>query len=272
MNPLQATLSIFRSLFGGRKAPHAAGPDLERLQKVLGHRFRDSAILLQSLTHKSAISPEKGTDWLSSNERLEFLGDAVLSCLITEYLYRAHPDKSEGQLSKVKSLVVSRKILGDVAYDMHLGRYLVLGPSESKTGGRERKSVLSNAFEAVLGALYLDGGLDVTRRFLDAHLFRRIEEFNNDVDNINYKSKLLEISQRDGLGTPRYAVIATRGPDHAREFHVRVDVAGMPLGEGTGTNKKLAQQQAAYNATLSYNRENILSHIKGAEQDELVSH
>ena len=272
MNLLRATHNFLEGLFGGRRLSRPAGSDLQKLQKILGHRFHDTALLVQSLTHKSAINPEKGADWLSSNERLEFLGDAVLSCLITEYLYRAHPDKSEGQLSKIKSLIVSRKILGDVAFDMQLGRYLILGPSESKTGGRERKSVISNAFEAVLGALYLDGGLDVSRIFLQERLFRRIEEFYNDSDNDNYKSKLLETAQRDGLGAPRYSVIATRGPEHAREFHVRVDVGGVPLGEGVGSNKKLAQQQAAFNATLKYDRDEILSHIKGAKQDELVSH
>jgi len=244
---------------------------LDRLQRSLNYAFGDLRLLKQALTHKSSVGPDdkKGLD---SNERMEFLGDAVLNCLITDHLYRLHPEKSEGQLSKVKSLVVSRKILGELALSLNLGSFLSFGNSELKSGGTQRLSILSNAFEAVLGAVYLDGGLESARMFLERFLFSEIDGFLNDSDNINYKSKILESSQRDGFGVPRYSVVAAKGPDHAKEFKVRIEVAGVALGEGSGPNKKIAQQNAAREAMLSYSKEFVLSHTQGAEENELVSH
>jgi ribonuclease-3 len=234
------------------------------------HRFSDISLLRQALTHKSAINPDK-TSWLLSNERLEFLGDAVLDCLVTEHLYKKYPDKSEGQLSKIKSLIVSRKILGDIGFSMDFGRCLYLGASEKKAGGQSRKSVLSNAFEALLGALYLDGGLDVARNFLQRYLFTNIEDFVNDKDNVNHKSKILEMAQRDGFGIPRYKIVATAGPDHAKEFTVRISIAGVTLGEGTATNKKQAEQLAAADAIVHYDTEHIRTNSKGEDDNELLS-
>lgn len=268
---LNAAVRFLRSLMGGRRRQVQSEPSIDLLQQKIQYQFVDAAMLRQALTHKSSIDP--GTsDWLQSNERLEFLGDAVLNCLVTEHLYKKYPSLSEGQLSKIKSLIVSRKILGELAYSMGVGPHMVLGISELKTGGQTRKSVLSNAFEAILGSLYLDGGIAVARTFLETHLFCRIEEFVNDEDNVNYKSKILELAQRDGFGAPRYSVVSTTGPDHAKEFHVRIDIAGVALGEGRGSNKKRAQQQAAYNATLNYSREQVLSRRKGANENEVVSH
>jgi ribonuclease-3 len=227
-------------------------------------------LLTHSLTHKSAIDQEdiKG---LFSNERLEFLGDAVLNCLVTEYLFLNHPDKSEGQLSKIKSLVVSRKILGEVAKKIDLGKYLIFGLSEEKSGGRDRASTMSNAFEAILGAVYLDGGLNKAKSVLQRNLFERIPEFLQDERNINYKSRILELSQQDGFGIPKYITIEATGPDHAKEFKVRIEIAGFPLGEGSGMNKKNAQQLAAQQAIENYNKEILLSRRKGEVSNELVS-
>jgi ribonuclease-3 len=175
-------------------------------------------------------------------------------------------------LSKIKSLVVSRKVLGQCAAAMGLGRFVILGRSERKAGGEKRRSILSNAFEAVLGALYLDGGLASVRAFLEPHLFSRIDEFVNDEKYANYKSEILEMAQRDGFGVPHYTLVETRGPDHAMEFRMRIDVAGVALGEGAGPSKKAAEQRAAYMATLNYDREHIESQLKGAGRNELVSH
>lgn len=270
MNLLKATGELFRFLVRRPQPRTQDGTLLDELQVLLGYRFKDAALLSQSLTHKSSINPET-TSWLDSNERLEFLGDAVLDCLVTEHLYLCHPRKSEGQLSKIKSLIVSRKILGEIALAMDLGKYLYLGISERKAGGRKRNSVLANAFEAVLGAMYLDGGLECSRIFLQKYLYCRIDEFVNDDDNVNYKSGILELSQRDGFGIPRYEVLETSGPDHAKEFRVRILIAGVPLGEGTGSSKKVAQQQAALIASGAYNKEYILKTINGESQDELLS-
>jgi ribonuclease III len=245
-------------------------PSLSRLQQFLYYRFRDKSLLIQSLTHKSCVSPDD-KDGIQSNERMEFLGDAVLNCLVTEHLYRLYPETSEGQLSKVKSLIVSRKILGEIALSIHLGQYLLFGNSEMKSGGVQRISILSNAFEAVLGAVYLDGGIKASRAFLKRFLFCRIDSFLNDSDNINYKSKILELSQHDGFGFPHYSVISASGPDHAKEYRVRIKISGVILGEGMGPNKKIAQQNAAREAIDTYSKEMILSH-KGEKQDELVSY
>jgi ribonuclease III len=244
---------------------------LDRFQEIIGYRFSSDQLLRQVLTHKSSIVGDDGKG-LCSNERLEFLGDAVLNCLMTEHLYHRFPDRHEGQLSKIKSLVVSRKILGEIAKSIDVGTYLVFGVSEEKTGGRDRMSILSNAFEAILGGIFLDGGYDPAKRFLEQFLFGRLDDIVRDERNINYKSVILELAQREGLGMPRYATILASGPDHAKQFKVRVEIAGVPLGEGCGPNKKIAQQNAAQNALAKYRKDELVSHIKGVKKDELVSH
>jgi ribonuclease III len=265
---LRKVLDYFGSLPFFQK--RGSDPSLSRFQKSLHYRFRDIRLLRQALTHKSCVSADD-REGIKSNERMEFLGDAVLNCLVTERLYRLYPEKSEGQLSKVKSLIVSRKILGEIALTIDLGQYLIFGNSEMKSGGVQRVSIVSNAFEALLGAIYLDGGLEASRVFLKRFVFCRIESFLSDSDNVNYKSKILELSQHDGFGFPHYTVIATSGPDHAKEYRVRIKVAGVTLGEGVGPNKKLAQQNAARAAIGTYGKDFILSH-KGEKNDELVSH
>jgi ribonuclease-3 len=268
MNRRKRPDGFLRFIFPFRKSDRG-GPSLLALQKKISYRFRDLGILALALTHKSSVGPDdkKG---LQSNERLEFLGDAVLNCLVTEHLYRVYPRKSEGQLSKVKSLVVSRKILGEIAQSFCLGEHLVFGYSERKSGGEQRLSIMSNAFEALLGALYLDGGLAASRKFLNRFLFGSIDAFLNDESNINYKSKILELSQHDGFGIPKYRVVSARGPEHAKEFTIDVAVGGVVLGEGEGPNKKLAEQNAARAALVAYNKETITNH-KGKEHHELVS-
>jgi ribonuclease III len=268
MNLLNPVL-CFRKFFPVRTGKGNSSLDI--LQKALHYRFCDSALLTQALTHKSGVGHEDRMG-LHSNERMEFLGDAVLNCLVTEHLYRLYPEKPEGQLSKIKSLVVSRKILGNLALSIDLGTYLIFGNSEIKSGGVQRHSIVSNAFEAVIGAVYLDGGLDAARKFLQRFLFCRIDAFVSDSDNVNYKSKILELSQRDGFGFPKYTVVSASGPDHAKQFVVQIEIGGVVLGEGCGTNKKIAQQNAARAAMDVYSKEDILSSIKGEKENELVSH
>lgn len=265
---LPAKFLLFFSRLGKKKERTSVA--IDQLQIILGYRFRSIKYLTHALTHKSAVDQDD-TKGLLSNERLEFLGDAVLNCLITEYLYLHHPDKSEGQLSKIKSLVVSRKILGEVAVAIDLGKYLIFGISEEKSGGRDRVSTMSNAFEAIIGAIYLDGGLEKVKMFLTRNLFERIPEFLQDERNVNYKSRILELSQHDGFGIPKYSTIEATGPDHAKEFKVQIEIAGCILGEGSGTNKKNAQQLAAQQAVENYNAELITSRRKGEQKNELVS-
>ncbi len=265
MNPLRPLTKLFQRL--EKNGTGKAGSVL-RLQQVIGYRFKAESTLKLALTHKSAI-PYEDKKGLLSNERLEFLGDAVLNCLVTEHLFFMHPDKSEGQLSKIKSLIVSRKILGEVALTLSLGQYLILSPSEEKSGGRDRMSILSNAFEALLGAVYIDGGLEGAKNMLNKFVFPRIAEFLKDESNINFKSKILELAQKDGFGIPKYTTVESSGPDHAKQFRVRIDIAGLPLGEGIGKNKKDAQQSAAQNAIVHYNKESIISRTKGDKSNEL---
>jgi len=192
-----------------------------------------------------------------SNERLEFLGDSFVNCLVTEYLYDVYPDKSEGYLSKIKSLVVSRKILGEVAQGLGFGNYLILSAAEEKSGGRGRHSTMSNAFEAVCGAIYLDGGLAAVKMFLERCLFGRIGAFLEDESNVNYKSRILEMSQRDGFGIPRYETTEVEGPDHAKRFTVKIYIGASEMGEGVGPSKKAAQQAAAQDAAAKYDKSQI---------------
>ncbi len=271
INPLRKLSNTISLFFGLRKKRVWGSESSRRLEKIIGHRFRSPDLLKQALTHKSAVVQED-VSGLLSNERMEFLGDAVLNCLVTEYLFLHYPKKSEGQLSKIKSLVVSRKILGEVAQCIELGKYLIFGVSEEKSGGRSRLSTMSNAFEAILGAVFLDGGLEAVKKLLERQLFRRIPEFLRDERHINYKSRILELSQSDGFGIPRYVTVEASGPDHAKEFTIEVEVAGVVLGKGSGPNKKIAQQHAAQAALEQYDKDMILSRRKGASNNELVSH
>ncbi|MCX7725575.1 MAG: ribonuclease III [Chitinispirillaceae bacterium] len=268
-NFLKRFILLFKKSDSGKKE-FLLPESYDLLEKSIGYFFKSKELLKQALTHKSAVASEDNNTLLS-NERLEFLGDAVLNCLVTEYLYIHYQDRTEGQLSKIKSLVVSRKILGEVAEKIKLGRYILFGPSEEKTGGRTRISTLSNTFEALIGAVYLDGGLECARRILRKCLFKRIPQFLDDESNINYKSKILELSQRDGFGVPHYSTLEAKGPEHAKTFTVQIEVGGVVLGKGSGSNKKIAQQQAAREAVEKYDKEFILSSLKGEKKDELVS-
>ena len=252
----------FRRIFQFFNKRSQPGKDLALFQGHIKYHFRDQKLLKQALTHKSCVNPDDKKR-LFSNERLEFLGDAILNCLVTENIYKRYKEHSEGELSKIKSLLVSRKILGEIARSLGLGTYLIMGHSERKTGGHKRLSLLSNAFEAILGAVFLDGGIDRARNFLEFSLFNKIEKFINDEDNINHKSKILELSQGDGFGIPSYPLLSEEGPDHAKKFKVGLDISGVRLGEGCGSNKKEAQQNAAFNALINYDKDLILSHFKG---------
>lgn len=230
-----------------------------KLEKSLGYFFKEIALLKQALTHKSSIKAEDDPKGLLSNERLEFLGDAVIDTLVTDELYHNYLNHSEGQLSKIKSLLVSRKILGVVASRIELNSFIIKGKSEKKNEKNRKSSIESNAFEAVLGAIYIDGSIDDVKAVLKKLLFPNIDHFVNDVDNRNYKSRILELSQADGFGIPQYVTLAEVGPDHMKKFDVVIEVAGIRLGNGSGKNKKAAQQEAARIAVKKYSKDFIVS-------------
>jgi ribonuclease III len=221
--------------------------DLPDLEAKLGHHFADGALIETALTHRSHAY-RTGQERLQSNERLEFLGDSVLGLIVNEYLFRRYPDRSEGELTKMKSLVVSRAVLSRAAERLDLGRHLILAPGEVDAGGRTRSSILSDAFEAVLGALYLDGGLGPVQRFVQRGLLVTLEQTLADHQLVNYKSLLQEKVQAQLKTPPRYKVTSTSGPDHAKRFVVEVVVRGRVLGRGDGNSKKLAEQRAAREA------------------------
>jgi ribonuclease-3 len=235
----------------GRPAPPASppalAPELPALERKLGHHFADRSLIETALTHRSHAY-RSGQERLQSNERLEFLGDSVLGLIVNDYLFRRYPDLSEGELTKMKSLVVSRAVLSRAAESLQLGRHLILAPGEVDAGGRNRASILSDAFEAVLGALYLDGGLGPVQSFVQRELLSSLEQTLTDHQLANYKSLLQEKVQAQLKSPPRYKVTSTSGPDHAKRFVVEVVVRGRVLGRGEGNSKKLAEQRAAREA------------------------
>ena len=263
MNLLIETINRIKSVFSNPRQDEQVEETSDELQTRIYYYFKDQAFLEHALVHKSFVN-QNDRKGLSSNERLEFLGDAVLNCLVTDHIYHRYTTYSEGQLSKIKSLLVSRKIIGKVARMINLGAYINMGQSEKRSIGQNRTSIISNAFEALLGAVYLDGGIESARELLERFLFNRIEEFINDKCNMNYKSKILEMSQADGFGIPCYPLLSEEGPDHAKKFVVGIDIAGVRLAEGSGTNKKNAQQDAAQKSLKIYSKEFVSSHCKGA--------
>ncbi len=244
----------FNELFGriGKifSKPEKVERDLDTLEAVIGYRFFDRSLLSLAIKHRSYVFASDGSG-IESNERLEFLGDAVLDLVVTEYLYRSFRSKREGELTQVKSLIVSKSVLAQKGREMGLGKYILLSKEEEQSGGRERTSIIGDAYEAVLGAIYLDGGLDGSRTFVARHLLCDVEEISTNGDNLNFKSVLLEHVQSEGRGHPRYFVNSEDGPDHEKIFTVEVAIGGEIMGEGKGRSKKEAQQMAAKEALRS---------------------
>ncbi len=213
-------------------------------REKFGIHFRHPELLITALKHRSYLNITNEPR-INSNERLEFLGDAVLDLIVTHYLYEKFPQRTEGQLSKVKSILVSKPVLADIAVKISLGEMILINWGEEKTGGRQRQSILADAFEAVVGAIFLDQGLQTARSFVQQHLLKDFQKIIRRGLYRNYKSILLEFVQSKGKGLPEYRVIQELGPDHAKEFVVQVRVGDEVLGEGRGKSKKIAEQEAA---------------------------
>jgi ribonuclease-3 len=212
---------------------------LEAFQDRLGHRFADESLLEVALTHRSFVSENPGED----NERMEFLGDAVLSLAVTSHLYDSHPAVPEGDLAKARAASVSRGALAEVADRLDLGPLIRLGKGEEASGGSEKESILADAMEAVLGAVFLDAGFDVAGR-VTLELFAAIaDEMAIDPGSRDSKTRLQERLAADGL-VPEYELVG-EGPDHARRFTARLLVAGREVARGAGGSKKEAEQRAA---------------------------
>ncbi|MBO5246228.1 MAG: ribonuclease III [Eubacterium sp.] len=216
------------------------------LQPVIGYQFKQEGLLTQALTH-SSYANEKHMKKGSDNERLEFLGDAVLEIVTSEFLYHKYPDMPEGQLTKLRASLVCEPTLALSAQAIDLGDYLVLGKGEDMTGGRMRKSILSDALEAVIGAIYLDGGFANAKEFISKYILTDIEHKQLFYDS---KTILQEEVQGTDRGALRYELVREEGPDHNKHFVVAAYVGDEKLGTGEGPTKKAAEQQAAYEALL----------------------
>ena len=220
---------------------------LRQLEEKIGVRFRDISLLNQALVHRSYLDG-RSVNRIESNERMEFLGDSVLGLVVNEHLYRKHPQENEGDLTKIKSLVVSRQILAQKAEETGLGRFLLLSASESEAGGRNRASIIADALEALIGAIYLDQGLPAAQRFVRGIILDEMKEITENEDHLNYKSLLQERVQGERKSHPVYRIRREIGPDHEKMFHVDVSVGGQVAGHGEGRTKKEAEQAAARSA------------------------
>jgi ribonuclease-3 len=225
-----------------RSKPEHSGADLpiEALEKKIGVKFKNRKTIEEAMTHKSyAMETGQGP----FNERMEFLGDSILNAAVTDLLFKRYPDEDEGKLSKYKSLLVSKPSLVKWAREMKLGAYVRLSESEDSTGGRDRDSILANAMEAMIGAIFLDQGFEKAHKFV-------VDKFSQKkrIVETDYKSKLQEIVQKKHGIPPTYVLVDEEGPDHDKTFHMQVLVKKKALGRGAGKSKKESEQNAAREA------------------------
>lgn len=218
---------------------------MQELEKKLGYTFKDKSLLFNALSHSSYANEVRGG--VTSNERLEFLGDSVLSLIVSEYIFSKFSDKPEGELTKLRASLVCEKSLCAFSKELDLGRFLQLGKGEDKGGGRERPSILADAFEAVLAAIYLDGGMDIAKKHVMRFILKELEHKDDDVFK-DYKTALQEIIQRNPEESVSYILTDEFGPDHDKQFTVEVHLNSNTIGKGIGKSKKQAEQMAAKQA------------------------
>ncbi len=215
--------------------------EIESLQDALGYRFRDPALLNRCLTH---VSCGGGMD--AHNESLEFLGDAVLGLAISDLLMRRFPEKSEGDLSRMRASLVNRRVLADKARFLRIGEVLRVGKGEERTGGRHKESILAASFEALLGGVYWEAGYEAVRPVVESHFIGDLEHGGLGLDD--YKTRLQEVSQRLYRVPPTYRLVRESGPSHDRYFETEIRVGGHLVGQGEGRSKKQSEQEAARRA------------------------
>ena len=220
--------------------------DISRFEQLIGYTFRDKQLLVQAFTHSSFVNEQK-INKHPDYERLEFLGDAVLEMISSAYLFRKFPDKKEGEMSKMRASLVCEGALAFDAKELDLKSYILLGKGEEATGGRDKESIIADVMEAVIGALFLDGGIEQSKRFIDSYILTNTDAAVMFGDS---KSMLQEVAQGENLGEVRYEICGESGPEHDKIFEVRVYVGDKNLGEGTGKTKKAAEQKAASQALL----------------------
>ncbi len=220
---------------------------LKLFQGKIGYNFENEDLLIQALTH-SSYANEKRLPKLSDNERLEFLGDAVLELVTSEFLYQKYNQIPEGDLTKKRASIVCEQTLALCAKEIDLGAHILLGKGEDITGGRERKSIVSDAMEAVIGAIFLDGGLTNAKEFILRYVLTDIESKELFYDSKTILQELVQGSYEEEL---RYIIVKEEGPDHAKKFYVEVRIGQQLIATGEGSSKKMAEQEGAYKALLS---------------------
>jgi ribonuclease-3 len=226
--------------------------DFRKLERVLRYTIHNQQLFSEALSHRSYLQLS-GNEELLSNERLEFLGDAVLNVAVAEYLFRNHVAAQEGELTKVRSRLVNRKALSIYAREIQLSDFLLMSPSATQIAAKGMETILADAYEAIIGAIYLDGGYHHARTFVEQTILRALERGIVRIDDENFKSRLLEYAQASALGAPRYITINEEGPDHDRTFTVEVYIGSTSYGVGSGKNKKDAEQLAAEKALQQLN-------------------
>lgn len=242
---------------------------LSELEQKIGYSFRSRALLDRALTHRSFANERVGEN-CQHNEALEFLGDSVLGFVVSAWLLERFPDLSEGKLSKMKAYLVSESRLVEIAEELDLGNYILLNRGEEKTGGRRKRALLADAYEALIGVLYVDGGIEVAERFLRRELRQKLMSIDPaSMIGADYKSALQERLQAAGGPGPDYAVVEVLGPDHRRTFRVELRIGGRAVATGEGHTIKLAQQEAA-RFVLESPEDLITSHIE-ARRNAAVS-
>lgn len=228
----------------------------KELEKNIGVTFENKDLLENAFVHKSFMNEyDKGDK--GDNERLEFLGDAVLELIVTEYLYMTYPKKSEGQLTNWRSALVKGKHLAEVGKELQLGNYLYLSRGEEKSGGRKKNYILANTVEALIGALYLDKGYRVAHGFISQYIITKLEKILEEGLHIDSKSHLQELSQEKISVTPEYKLVSESGPDHSKKFVMAVYLGDRKVGEGEGSSKQKAEEDAARNAIAEVNWEKL---------------
>lgn len=220
---------------------------VEELQERIGYQFKNSQLLRQALTHSSFSNEQKAGEHVKDYERLEFLGDAVLEVVVSDYLYHADMDVPEGQLTKMRAAMVCEPSLAFCARDIELGKYMFMGKGEESTGGRERDSIIADGMESLIGAIYLDSGMEDAKTFIFRFILNDLEDKQLFFDS---KSTLQEIAQGKFKAAVRYEPVDEKGPEHDKTFTVKAWIGSECLGEGNGRTKKAAEQRAAYQALL----------------------
>lgn len=219
---------------------------LNELQEKIGYQFRNEGLLKQAITHSSFANEQK-INKLSNYERLEFLGDAVLEMVCSEFLFQENPEMPEGQLTRLRASMVCEPALAYCARDIDLGSYILLGKGEEATGGRNRDSITSDVMEAVIGAIFIDGGIEEAKKYIYRFVLSDLE---NKILFMDSKTLLQEEVQKNNTAQLHYELVGETGPDHDKEFRVKAYLDGKEIGTGVGRTKKAAEQQAAYEALM----------------------